>query len=51
MELKATTGEAACEIMVDDTFIPVPERKNIANEYLRFTDYVQGAFVDDFWWK
>jgi hypothetical protein len=25
--------------------------KNIANEYLRFTDYVQGAFVDDFWWK
>ena len=51
MELKATTGEAACKILVDDTFIPVPERKNIANEYLRFTDYVQGAFVDDFWWK
>ena len=51
MELKATTGEAACKILVDDTFIPVPERKNIANEYLRFTDYVQGAFVDFLWGK
>jgi hypothetical protein len=51
MELKATRGEAACKILVDDTFTPVPERKNIANENLKFTDYVQGAFVDDFWWK
>lgn len=51
MELKATTGEAACKILVDDTFTPVPERTNIANEYKKFTNYVQGAFVDDFWWK
>ena len=51
MELKATTGEAACKILVDDTFKPVPERKNIANENLKFTSYVQGTFVDDFWWK
>jgi len=51
MELKATKGEAACKILVDDTFTPVPERKNIANENKRFTDYVQGTFVDDFWWK
>ena len=51
MELKATRGEAACKILVDDTFEPVPERKNIANEYNRFTNYVQGIFVDDFWWK
>lgn len=51
MELKANTGEAACKILVDDTFTPVPERKNIANEYNRFTNYVQGIFVDDFWWK
>jgi hypothetical protein len=51
MELKATRGEAACKILVDDTFVPVPERKNIANEYNRFTNYVQGIFVDDFWWK
>ena len=51
MELKANTGEAACKILVDDTFTPVPERKNIANENLKFTSYVQGTFVDDFWWK
>ena len=51
MELRATTGEAACKILVDDTFIPVRERRNIADENLKFTDYVQGSFVDEFWWK
>ena len=51
MELYATTGKAACKILVDDTFKPVPERKNIADENKNFTSYVQGAFVDDFWWK
>ena len=51
MELTATTGKAACKILVDDTFEPVPERKNIADENQNFTNYVQGQFVDDFWWK
>ena len=51
MELKAETGKAACKILVDDTFTPVPERKNIADANGNFTDYVQGSFVDDFWWK
>ena len=51
MELKATRGEAACKILVDDTFTPVPERQNIADKNKKFTDYVQGTFVDDFWWK
>jgi hypothetical protein len=51
MELIATTGEAACKILVDDTFVPVTERRSIANEYKLFTNYVQGAFQDDFWWK
>jgi hypothetical protein len=51
MELKATRGEAACKILVDDTFVPVRERRNIADENLKFTDYVQGTFQDDFWWK
>ena len=51
MELKAETGKAACKILVDDTFTPVPERKNIADENGNFTNYVQGQFVDDFWWK
>lgn len=51
MELQATRGEAACKILVDDTFVPVPERRNIANENKKFTDYVQGSFVDEFWWK
>jgi hypothetical protein len=51
MELQAKRGEAACKILVDDTFVPVPERRNIANENKKFTDYVQGTFVDEFWWK
>ena len=51
MTLDATRGKAACKILVDDTFIPVRERKNIADENQLFTNYVQGAFVDDFWWK
>ena len=49
--LNATTGKAACKILVDNSFIPVKERRNIANEYGLFTDYVQGNFVDEFWWK
>ena len=51
MELRAQTGEPACKILVDDSFVPVRERRNIADENQRFTDYVQGQFVDDFWWK
>lgn len=51
MPLNAERGKAACKILVDDTFTPVPERKNIADENGNFTDYVQGSFVDDFWWK
>ena len=51
MDLPAKRGEAACKILVDNTFKPVRERRNIADENLRFTDYVQGNFVNDFWWK
>ena len=51
MELKAETGKAACKILVDDTFVPVKERQNIADANGNFTDYVQGKFVNDFWWK
>ena len=51
MELTAETGKAACKILVDDTFVPVKERQNIADANGNFTDYVQGNFVDDFWWK
>ena len=51
MELEATRGKAACKILVDDTFKPVTERRNIADENQNFTNYVQGQFVDDFWWK
>ena len=50
-ELTATRGKAACKILVDDTFKPVAERRNIADENQNFTNYVQGSFVDDFWWK
>ena len=51
MPLPAKTGEPACKILVDDTFTPVRERRNIANENKKFTNYVQGTFVDEFWWK
>ena len=51
MPLPANRGEAACKILVDNTFKPVRERRNIADENQRFTNYVQGTFVDDFWWK
>lgn len=51
IELYAKTGEPACKILVDDSFGVIPERKNIANEYKKFTNYVQGQFVNDFWWK
>jgi len=51
MPLPANRGEAACKILVDDTFKPVTERRNIADENKKFTNYVQGTFVDEFWWK
>ena len=51
MPLYATQGVAACKILVDDTFKPVGERTNIANENKKFTNYVRGGFADDFWWK
>ena len=51
MDLPATRGVAACKILVDNTFKPVLERRNIADENKKFTSYVQGTFVDDFWWK
>jgi hypothetical protein len=51
MPLNATRGEAACKILVDSSFKPVRERRNIADENKKFTDYVQGTFLDDFWWK
>lgn len=51
IELTATRGKPACKILVDNSFIPVAERQNIADQYGNFTNYVQGAFVDDFWWN
>ena len=51
MPLPAKRGEAACKILVDDTFKPVREKRNIADENQKFTNYVQGSFHDDFWWK
>ena len=50
MPLNATQGVAACKILVNDTFEPVRERRNIADENKRFTNYVRGMFVDNFWW-
>lgn len=51
MPLYATQGVAACKILVDDTFKPVRERRNIADENKKFTNYVRGSFTDEFWWK
>lgn len=49
--LDATTGRAACKILVDTRFGVVPERQDISNEYDLFTSYVQGYFEDEFWWR
>ena len=51
ISLDATTGKAACKILVDDTFDVVRERFGIADEYNDFTTYVQGYFANEFWWK
>ena len=51
IKLEATTGKAACKILVDDTFTVVRERFGIADEYNDFTTYVQGYFANEFWWK
>lgn len=51
MPLNATRGAATCKILVDETFKPVRERRNIADENKNFTNYVQGTFVDEFWWR
>ncbi len=51
MPLSANRGEAACKILVDSSFKPVIEKTNIADKNQRFTDYVQGSFEDEFWWK
>ena len=49
--LTANTGMAACKILVDDSFVPVSERRNISDQYGYFTNYVRGQFQNDFWWK
>ena len=53
-ELTATTGKAACKILVDKTFSVVTERTGIADENTNFHKYVQGTWdsdVNGFWWK
>lgn len=51
IKLTATRGKAACKILVNSSFVPVREKRNIANENLNFTNYVQGQFVSNFWWN
>jgi hypothetical protein len=50
--LEATTGQAACKILVDQNFDVVPERKGIANKYNNFHMYVTGTWdTEGFWWQ
>ena len=52
--LTANTGEAACKILVDNTFSVVRERTGIADENTNFHKYVQGTWDNDvngFWWQ
>ena len=51
IELTAAVGKPACKILVDNAFDVIPENKDISNEYGNFTNYVQGKFDGDFWWK
>lgn len=53
-ELEANTGEAACKILVDQTFEVVTERTGIASKDENFHLYVQGTWdtaEKGFWWK
>ncbi len=49
--LSANRGEPASKVLVDKNFGIVPEHHSIADSYGNFTNYVQGSFEDDFWWK
>ncbi len=52
--LYANTGEAACKILVDDTFGIIAERHGVADEHTNFHKYVQGTWdpqTNGFWWK
>jgi hypothetical protein len=54
IELTATTGKAACKILVDKTFSVVTERTGIADENTNFHKYVQGTWDSEengFWWQ
>ena len=54
IELEATTGKAACKILVDKTFSVVRERTGIADENTNFHKYVQGTWDSEengFWWQ
>ena len=54
IELTATTGKAACKILVDDTFTVAKERENIADDNQNFYKYVQGTWDSEengFWWQ
>ena len=52
--LTARTGEAACKILVDNTFDVVTERTGIADKNTNFHKYVQGYWDNEtqgFWWR
>ena len=52
--LTARTGEAACKILVDNTFEVVRERTGIADKNNNFHKYVQGYWDQEregFWWQ
>lgn len=52
--LTARTGEAACKILVDDTFGVVTERHGIADANTNFHMYVRGYWdteTQGFWWR
>ena len=51
VDLYANSGQAACKILVDQTFKVVTERKGIADENKNFKPFVTGTFQDAFWWK
>ena len=52
--LTARTGEAACKILVDNTFEVVRERTGIADKNTNFHKYVQGYWdteTQGWWWR
>jgi len=48
--LDAKTGEPACKILVDQTYIVATERADLGKQYNKFKAFVTGELQGHIWW-